>query len=73
VSLSKDSRVIKKLKAARLAEFRLRQRFDYIDYVEDELGPEIAAVLAGKPVLGLEAGNVFTLELVDENADTDQA
>jgi hypothetical protein len=69
VGLSKD---VQKLKALRVAEFRLGQKFDYIDYVEDELKPEIAAALGGKPVLGLDAATKFTFEVVND-ADPDQA
>jgi hypothetical protein len=71
VSLSRDSRTEKKLKALRRAEFGLRQRFERIDWEEDVLYPEIDALKSGRPVLGLEAGAVFDLQVADD-ADTDQ-
>jgi hypothetical protein len=49
----------------RRAEFRLKQRFEYIDWEEDVLFPEIDALKAGRPVLGLEAGAVFDLQVED--------
>jgi hypothetical protein len=63
--ISRDSRTEKKLKALRRAEFRLKQRFEYIDFEEDVLFPEIDALKAGRPVLGLEAGAVFDLQVTD--------
>jgi hypothetical protein len=67
VSLSRDSRAEKKLKALRLAQFRLKQRFDMIDFVEDVLMPEVEAMKAGKPVLGLDAGAAFDLVVKHED------
>jgi hypothetical protein len=63
--LSRDSRTEKKLKALRRAEFRLKQRFEYIDWEEDVLYQEIDALKSGRPVLGLEAGAVFDLQVTD--------
>lgn len=63
--LSRDSRTEKKLKALRRAEFRLKQRFEYIDWEEDVLYPEIDALKSGRPVLGLDAGTVFDLQVAD--------
>jgi hypothetical protein len=63
VPLSRDSRTEKKLKALRRAEFRLKQQFEYIDWTEDILYPEIESLKAGRPVLGLEAGAVFDLQV----------
>jgi hypothetical protein len=63
--LSRDSRTEKKLKALRRAEFRLKQRFEFIDWEEDVLYPEIDALKSGRPVLGLEAGAVFDLQVGD--------
>ena len=65
MSLSRDSRTEKKLKALRRAEFRLKQQFEYIDWTEDVLFPEIEALKAGRPVLGLEAGAMFDLQVAD--------
>lgn len=39
--------------------------FDYIDWTEDVLIPEVEKLKAGKSVLGLEAGTAF--EIVVEN------
>ena len=63
--LSRDSRTEKKLKSLRRAEFRLKQRFEYIDWEEDVLYPEIDALKSGRPILGLEAGAVFDLQVAD--------
>lgn len=70
--LSRDSRTEKKLKALRRAEFRLKQRFEYIDWEEDFLYPEIDALKSGRPVLGLEAGAVFDLQIANAHKDLDE-
>jgi len=67
LSLSRDSRQESKLKALRRAQFRLKQRFEYIDWVEDHLLPEIEALKSGKSVLGLPEGAVFDIQVDDEN------
>jgi hypothetical protein len=72
VPLSRDSRAEQKLKAIRLAQFRLRQRLEAIDWREDVLLPEIEALKAGKSVLGLSDGVAFDIEIVND-AHPDQA
>lgn len=68
--LSRDSRAEKKLKAFRRAQFRLKQQFDYIDWTEDVLLPEVEALKSGKSVLGLPDGAAFDLVIErDENPD----
>lgn len=47
MQLARDSREVKKWKAARRAQFRLKQTFDRIDWEEDILGPEVTALMAG--------------------------
>ena len=69
MSLSRDSRTERKLKAIRMAQWRLKQRLETIDFLEDELQPEIEALKAGKPVLGLEGNVAFDLVL-DANPDS---
>lgn len=69
MSLSRDSRTEKKLKALRRAEFRLGQQFAYIDWCEDTLYPEIEALKSGRPVLGLEAGAMFDLQVADAHTN----
>jgi hypothetical protein len=64
--LSRDSRTEKKLKALRRAEFRLKQRFAYIDWEEDQLFPEIEALKSGKSVLGLPDGAAFDISIEEE-------
>ena len=54
--LSRDSRQEKKLKAILRAQFRLKQQFEYIDWTEDVLMPEVEALKSGKSVLGLTPG-----------------
>lgn len=69
MSLSRDSRTEKKLKAFMRARYRLKQQFEYIDFCEDVLIPEVEKLKQGKPVLGLDAGVAF--DLVIDDADTD--
>lgn len=68
MSLSRDSRQEKKLKAILRAQFRLKQQFEYIDWTEDVLLPEVEALKSGKSVLGLPDGAAFDL-VIDENPD----
>lgn len=70
MSLSRDSRQERKLKAIRLAQFRLKQRLEAIDWHEDVLLPEIEALKSGRPVLGLPEGAAFDIQIVtDEDSD----
>ena len=69
MSLSRDSRQERKLKALRRAQFRLRQTLEGIDWEEEVLLPEIEALKAGKSVLGLPEGAAF--DIVVEHADPD--
>jgi hypothetical protein len=61
VSLSRDSRQERKLKAIRMAQWRLKQRLETIDFLEDELQPEVEALKSGKSVMGLPEGIVFDI------------
>ncbi len=70
MSLSRDSRQERKLKAFRRAQFQLKQRLERIDWEEDILLPEIEALKAGKSVLGLPEGTVFDIT-VDEVPPSD--
>ena len=63
MSLSRDSRQERKLKAVRRAQFSLKQRLEKIDWEEDVLIPEVEALKAGKSVLGLEAGTAFDIQV----------
>lgn len=63
MSLSRDSRAERKLKAVRRAQFALKQRLDKIDFEEDVLMPEIEALKAGKSVLGLPEGVAFDIQI----------
>lgn len=69
MSLSRDSRTERKLKALRRAQFRLKQRMDSIDWEEDVLLPEVESLKAGKSVLGLPAGTAFDIQIVDVDAN----
>lgn len=66
MSLSRDSRQEKKVKAVRRAQFALRQRLERIDFEEDVLMPEIEALKAGKSVLGLPDGVAFDIVIDDD-------
>lgn len=72
MSLSRDSRTEKKLKAFMRAKFRLKQQFEYIDYCEDVLIPEVEKLKQGLPILGLDAGTAFDLVIDDADSDTPQ-
>lgn len=67
MSLSRDSRQERKLKAFRRAQFALKQRFEKIDFEEDVLMPEIEKLKAGKSVLGLPDGAAFDLVIEHED------
>ncbi len=69
MSLSRDSRTERILKAVRRAEFRLRQNIDRINWEEDVLLPEVQALKSGDEVLGLPAGAVFDIKVVDADQD----
>ena len=69
MSLSRDSRQERKLKALRRTQFRLKQAFDRIDWEEDVLMPEIEALKSGKSVLGLEPGSAFNIQIEDDHQD----
>jgi len=66
LSLSRDSRAERKLKAIRWAQHRLAQRLQTIDWQEEVLMPEIEALKSGKAVLGLVEGTAFDIEIVNE-------
>lgn len=70
MSLSRDSRQERKLKAVRWAQFRLKQRLEAIDWQEDVLLKEVEALKSGKSVLGLPEGAAF--DIVVEHATPDQ-
>jgi hypothetical protein len=61
---TRQSREHKKWLAARRAQFRLKQQFDYIDFVEDVLNPESEALLAGKVRLEIEPGSQDAAESI---------
>lgn len=61
MSLSRDSRQERKLKAIRMAQWRLKQRLETIDFLEDELQPEIEKLKSGQSVLGLPDGVAFDI------------
>lgn len=73
MSLARDSREIRKLKAVRRAQFALEQRLAKIDFEEDILLPEVEALLAGRPVLGLESGQAFDIVVEKPRAARRQA
>lgn len=54
---TRQSREHKKWLAARRAQFRLQQQFDYIDFVEDVINPESEALLSGKVRLEIESNS----------------
>ena len=72
MSLSRDSRQEKKLKALRRAQFGLKQRMERIDWEEDSLNPEVQALKAGGSVLGLPAGTAFDISIELDHANPHQ-
>lgn len=72
MSLSRDSRQEKKLKAVRRAQFGLKQRLERIDFEEDVLYPEVEALKSGRSVLGLPEGAAFDIQ-IETDANPDQA
>ena len=66
MSLSRDSRAERKLKAFRRAQFRLKQNLERIDWEEDVLMKEVNALKAGEPVLGLPPGKVLEIVFEEE-------
>lgn len=62
MSISRDSRNERKLKAIRRAEFALRQRLDRIDWEEDVLLPEINEFKAKARLPELPAETILTVE-----------
>ena len=70
MSLSRDSRQERKLKAFRRAQFRLKQSLERIDWEEDVLTPEIEALKGGRSVLGLPEGAAFDITIEDDEVRT---
>ncbi len=71
MSLSRDSIQERKAKAFLRKQFQLEQEFRRIDFEETVLIPMINDMKAGKPILGLEAGQLFDMKIVSD-ADRDQ-
>lgn len=69
MSLSRDSRQERKLKALFRAQFGLKQKLERIDWEEDVLLPEVNALKAGKSVLGLPENVAFDIQVDDENTN----
>ncbi len=69
MSLSRDSRQERKLKAIRMAQMRLKQRLEMIDWTEDVLMPEIEALKSGRSVLGLPDGAAFDIQIEQDTPD----
>lgn len=65
MSISRDSRNEKKLKALRRAQFALKQRFERIDFEEDVLIPEINAFKAKAQLPELPEGELVASIEVD--------
>ena len=65
MSLSRDPRNLKKLKAIRRAEFGLKQRLERIDWEEDELLPEIAEFEGRAQLPELPSEAIITVAYVD--------
>lgn len=72
---SRQSREHKKWLTARRAQFKLKQSLDYIDFMEDVLGPESEALLRGDVRLEIEptstdaAQSIINITIRDETSD----
>jgi hypothetical protein len=55
---------MKKWLAARRAQFRLKQQFEYIDFMEDVINPEAEALLSGKVRLEIESSAADAAESI---------
>lgn len=64
--LSRDSRQIREWKLIRRTQFRLRQGLDRIRWEEDELIPEVEALLSGKSVAGLPENSALEIEILTD-------
>lgn len=73
---TRQSREHKKWLAARRAQFRLQQSFDYIDFIEDVINPESEALLSGKVRLEIEsnsrdaAQSIIKVSVEDDSASS---
>lgn len=65
MSLSRDARNLKKLKAIRRTEKRLEQRLAYIDWEEDVLLPEIEEFMGRAQLPELPAEKIISVEYID--------
>ena len=70
--LSRDSRNEKKLKAILRAEYRLKQRLDYIDWEEDDFLPKVNEFKAKAQLPELPEEAVLTIEWDEEPGDPGQ-
>lgn len=71
MSLSRDTRNERKLKAIRRAEFALRQRLERIDWEEDVLLPEVNAFKAKAQLPELPNETIVSVEF--ETVQPDKA
>ena len=67
MSLARDTRNEKKLKAVRRAQFALKQRLERIDWEEDELLPELMEFKAKARLPELPDGEI-AIDLVIESS-----
>lgn len=71
--LSRDSLEVRLAKAIVRAEFTLKQRIQRIKWEERVLIPTVEKMLAGRPVLGLKAGDTFDVVIEDADRSTRKA
>ncbi len=67
--LSRDSRNEKKLKAVLRAEYRLRQRLEYIDWEEDTFLPQVNEFKAKAQLPELPQEAIIQVEWDDPGSD----
>ncbi len=66
MALTRDSIDVRLAKAIVRAEFALKQKIARIKWEEKVLIPTVNKMLAGRPILGLKAGDTFDVEIVDD-------
>lgn len=67
--MPREGKDIKKLKAGRRAEFRLKQTFERIDWEEDELAVEVAALTKQLAITAGKASDYIEVNVLKEESD----
>ena len=71
MGLERQGKRVMQLRAIRMAQWRLKQRLETIDYMEDVLRLEVDKLKDGQPVMGLDAATAFDVKVVNTRANSD--